>query len=403
MLKDKKVVVGISGGIAAYKVCEVISRLFKAGAEVRVVLTDSAQRFITPLTVATLSRHAAYTDEDFWDSHQPRPVHIDLGEWSDLILLAPLTANTLAKVSLGLADTLLTNIILASNCPVLAVPAMNTDMWQQLSVQSNWRKLQKDERYHILSPNSGLLACDRRGKGRMSEPTEIIEAIESLIHSRGQEDLRNTKILISAGGTREHIDAVRFIGNPSSGKMGLAIAKAAAYRGAEITLVHAPIEARLLEDLPEMERFPVVSSAEMERSLLDQADQFDWIIMCAAVGDVRSKILHNNKLSKADLPESIELETIPDIAAQLGHKKRADQKLIGFAAQTGEITAPALAKLQRKNLDAIAANSIDLPDSGFGSETNQLVFIDKEGRQATIPMAPKLAIAHHLLDFIKQL
>ncbi len=403
MLRDKKVVVGISGGIAAYKVCEVISRLFKAGAEVRVVLTDSAQRFITPLTVATLSRHAAYTDEDFWDSHQPRPVHIELGEWADLILLAPLTANTLAKVSLGLADTLLTNIILASTCPVLAAPAMNTDMWQQLSVQSNWRKLQKDERYHILSPNSGLLACDRRGKGRMSEPTEIIEAIESLIHSQGRRDLAERKILISAGGTREYIDAVRFIGNPSSGKMGLAIAKAAVYRGAQVSLVHAPIEAKLLEDLPDVDRFPVTSSAEMERSLLEQATEFDWIIMCAAVGDVRSKIRHDAKLAKADLPESLDLETIPDIAAQLGQQKRTDQKLIGFAAQTGEITAPALEKLRRKNLDGIAANSIDLPDSGFGSETNQLVFIDKEGRQATIPMAPKLAIAHHLLDFIKQL
>ncbi|OKH18333.1 bifunctional phosphopantothenoylcysteine decarboxylase/phosphopantothenate--cysteine ligase CoaBC [[Limnothrix rosea] IAM M-220] len=403
MLRDKKVVVGISGGIAAYKVCEVISRLFQAGAEVRVVLTDSAQRFITPLTVATLSRHAAYTDEDFWDSHQPRPVHIELGEWADLILLAPLTANTLAKVSLGLADTLLANIILASTCPVLGAPAMNTDMWQQLSVQSNWRKLQRDERYHILSPNSGLLACDRRGKGRMSEPIEIVEAVESLIHSRGRRDLSERKILISAGGTREHIDAVRFIGNPSSGKMGLAIAKAAVYRGATVTLVHAPIEVKLLENLPAVERFSVTSSAEMEQSLLKQAAKFDWIIMCAAVGDVRSRIRHDAKLAKADLPESLELETIPDIAAQLGQQKRADQKLIGFAAQTGDITAPALEKLRRKNLDAIAANAIDLPDSGFGSNNNQLVFIDKEGRQATIPMAPKLAIAHHLLDFIKQL
>lgn len=403
MLKDKKIVIGISGGIAAYKVCEVISRLFKAGAEVQVVLTDSAQRFITPLTVATLSRHAAYTDEDFWDSHHPRPLHIELGEWADLILLAPLTANTLAKVSLGLADTLLTNVILASTCPVLVAPAMNTDMWQQLSVQSNWRKLQKDERYHILSPNSGLLACDRRGKGRMSEPTEIIEAIESLIHSQGRRDLDNLKILVSAGGTREHFDAVRFIGNPSTGKMGVAIAKAAAYRGASVSLVHGPIEACLLEDLPEVSRFPVVSSAAMERSLLEQAANVDWIIMCAAVGDVRATIHHNHKLSKAELPQSLELETIPDIAAQLGKLKRKNQKLIGFAAQTGEITAPALAKLQRKNLDAIAANAIDKKDSGFGSETNQLIFIDKEGRKATIPTAPKLAIAHHLLDFIKQL
>lgn len=403
MLNGKKIVVGISGGIAAYKVCEVISQLFQVGAEVRVVLTDSAQRFITPLTVATLSRHPAYTDEDFWDSHRPRPVHIDLGEWADLILLAPLTANTLAKVSLGLAETLLTNILLASTCPVLVAPAMNTDMWQQLSVQSNWRRLQRDQRYHILDPNSGLLACDRQGKGRMAEPMQILKAIQALIHSRGQADLLGKKILVNAGGTREHFDPVRFIGNPSTGKMGLAIAEAAAYRGAAVTLVHGPIEGRLLENLPNISRFPVTSAAEMEQMMLSQADQFDWLILCAAIGDVRPTVTYDHKLAKAELPQTLALEEIPDIAAQLGQKKRPDQKVIGFAAQTGEVTAPALAKLQRKNLDAIAANAVDQANSGFASETNQLIFLDKEGRKATIPQNSKLAIAHHLLDFIKQL
>lgn len=403
MLKGKKIVVGISGGIAAYKVCDVISRLFQDGAEVRVVLTDSAQRFITPLTVATLSRHPAYTDDDFWDSHRPRPVHIELGEWADLILLAPLTANTLAKLSLGLADTLLCNIILASTCPVLVAPAMNTDMWQQFSVQANWRKLQQDHRYYVLSPNSGLLACDRRGKGRMAEPIEIVRAAQSLIHSRGRADLKDIKILISAGGTREHFDSVRFIGNPSTGKMGLAIAAASVYRGASVTMVHAPIESRLLENLPEITRLPVVSAAEMEAQMLKQAADFDWIIMCAAVGDVRPMTSHDYKLPKAELPQSLELEHIPDIAAQLGQQKRPDQKLIGFAAQTGELTAPAVEKLKRKKLDAIAANTVGQPGSGFASETNELIFIDKAGRKATIPSASKLAIAHHLLDFIKQM
>jgi phosphopantothenoylcysteine decarboxylase/phosphopantothenate--cysteine ligase len=403
MLNGKKIVVGLSGGIAAYKVCEVISRLFQEGAEVRVVLTDSAQRFITPLTVATLSRHPAYTDEDFWDSSHSRPVHIELGEWADLILLAPLTANTLAKVSLGLADTLLTNVMLASTCPVLVAPAMNTDMWQQFSVQSNWRKLLRDQRYHVLSPNSGLLACDRRGKGRMSEPTEILAATKALIHSRGRKDLQDVKVLVSAGGTREHFDPVRFIGNPSTGKMGLAIASAAAYRGAAVTVVHAPIEARLLENLPGMALFPVVSAAEMEQAVLSQADQFDWIILCAAVGDVRPQEQHDHKLAKSELPSQLDLTEIPDIAAQLGQRKRADQKLIGFAAQTGDVTALAFAKLQRKNLDAIAANAVDQEGSGFAGETNQLIFIDREGRKATIPMAHKSAIAHHLLDFIRQL
>lgn len=403
MLNGKKIVVGLSGGIAAYKVCEVISRLFQDGAEVRVVLTDAAQRFITPLTVATLSRHPAYTDEDFWDSSHGRPVHIELGEWADLILLAPLTANTLAKVSLGLADTLLTNVILASTCPVLVAPAMNTDMWQQFSVQSNWRKLLRDNRYHLLSPNSGLLACDRRGRGRMSEPTEILAAIGALLHSRGRRDLQGIRVLVSAGGTREHFDPVRFIGNPSSGKMGLAIASAAVYRGAEVTVIHGPIESRLFEHLPEMVLLPVVSAAEMEQAVLSQAAAFDWIILCAAVGDVRPQQTHGYKLPKSALPSQLDLVEIPDIAAQVGQRKRADQKLIGFAAQTGDVTAPALAKLQRKNLDAIAANAVDQEGSGFAGETNQLVFIDREGRKATIPMAHKSAIAHHLLDFIRQL
>ncbi len=403
MLQGKKIVIGISGGIAAYKVCEVISRLFQAGAEVRVVLTDSALKFITPVTVATLSRHPAYTDEEFWDSQQPRPLHIMLGEWADLIVLAPLTAHTLAKVSLGLADTLLTNVILASTCPVLVAPAMNTDMWQQFSVQANWRRIQENHRYHVLAPNSGLLACDRQGMGRMAEPSEIFMAVQSLLHGRQEADLKGIKLLVSAGGTREHIDPVRFIGNPATGKMGLAIAQAASHRAAQVTIVHAPIEARLLENLQNIKRLAVVSAADMEQVLFQQFSEADWIILCAAIGDVRPMVCHSHKLPKNELPQALELEHIPDIAAQLGQKKRPNQKLIGFAAQTGEIFAPAFAKLKRKNLDAIAANAVDQPNSGFASETNQITFIDKEGRQATIPSNTKFVVAHHLLDFIKQL
>ena len=240
MLRGRRVLIGIGGGIAAYKVCEVVSTLFKAGAEVRVILTASAQEFITPLTLATLSRHPAYTDEMFWQPTHQRPLHIYLGEWAEVFAIAPLTANTLAKLTHGMADNLLTNTVLASTCPVLLAPAMNTEMWQQISVQRNWQQLLTDSRYHGMNTGYGLLACDRVGAGRMAEPAEIFTHIQSLLQTSGKRDLLGKRVLISAGGTREHLDPVRFIGNPSTGKMGLALAQIALHRGAAVTLVHAP-------------------------------------------------------------------------------------------------------------------------------------------------------------------
>ncbi|MGL5806089.1 MAG: bifunctional phosphopantothenoylcysteine decarboxylase/phosphopantothenate--cysteine ligase CoaBC, partial [Xenococcaceae cyanobacterium] len=269
MLSGRKVLIGIGGGIAAYKICEVISSLFKAGAEVRVILTQTAQQFITPLTVSTLSRHRAYTDRDFWQSDRPRPLHIDLGEWAEIFLLAPLTANTLGKLTYGLADNLLTNTVLASRCPILLAPAMNTEMWEQTSVQRNWKLLRQDLRYHNLEPGSGLLACDRVGAGRMAEPTEILIALQSLLHSKGDRDLINKRILISAGGTREYLDPVRFLGNPSTGKMGIALAQAAKHRGAEVTLVHAPIDEHLLTCLKDIRAIAVTSATEMRKEMLN--------------------------------------------------------------------------------------------------------------------------------------
>ncbi|HEY9604729.1 MAG TPA: bifunctional phosphopantothenoylcysteine decarboxylase/phosphopantothenate--cysteine ligase CoaBC, partial [Allocoleopsis sp.] len=239
-LEGRRVLMGVGGGIAAYKVCEVISTLFKAGVQIKAILTQSAQEFITPLTIATLSRHPAHTDRVFWEPIHHRPLHIELGEWADVFVLAPLTANTLGKLAHGLADNLLTNTVLASRCPVLLAPAMNTDMWEQQSVQRNWQQLLTDSRYHSVGPDAGLLACDRVGSGRMAEPSEILSAIESLLHTGGKRDLVGKRVLISTGGTREHLDPVRFIGNPSTGKMGLALAQAALHRGATVTLVHAP-------------------------------------------------------------------------------------------------------------------------------------------------------------------
>ncbi|MDY6782813.1 MAG: bifunctional phosphopantothenoylcysteine decarboxylase/phosphopantothenate--cysteine ligase CoaBC [Cyanobacteriota bacterium] len=400
MLRGKRVLIGIGGGIAAYKVCEVISTLFKAGAEVRVILTQGATEFITPLTVSTLSRHAAYGDRDFWQPTHSRPLHIALGEWAELFAIAPLTANTLGKLTHGFADNLLTNTVLASRCPILLAPAMNTEMWEQLSVRRNWKQLLQDPRYHSVGPDAGLLACDRVGSGRMAEPDQVILAIQSILQTRGRRDLTGKQILISAGGTREHLDPVRFIGNPSTGKMGVAIAQAALYRDANVTLVCAPAESLGLKATA-ARVLPVTSAAQMQGAMLDTLAQADWIIMAAAVADVKPATYSSHKLPKQELPAHLPLEPVPDILAELGLRKQSRQCLVGFAAQTGNIVKPALEKLQRKQLDAIAANPIDVPNAGFGSDTNQAIFLDKQGRQQEIPPCTKLELAHHLLDFIK--
>ncbi|MDZ8186786.1 MAG: bifunctional phosphopantothenoylcysteine decarboxylase/phosphopantothenate--cysteine ligase CoaBC [Nostoc sp. ChiSLP02] len=395
--KFNRVLVAIGGGIAAYKVCELISTLFKSGVEVRVILTRSAQQFITPLTVATLSRHQAYTDDDFWQPSYSRPLHIELGEWADAMVIAPLTANTLAKLAYGMADNLLTNTVLASTCPVLLVPAMNTDMWEQLSVQRNWQQLSIDSRYHGMNTASGLLACDRVGAGRMAEPPEILTYIQSLLHTQGKRDLVGKRVLISAGGTREHLDPVRFIGNPSTGKMGLAIALAALHRGARVTLVHtlANWEAPL-----GVQAIAVTSADQMRHAMLEYLASADIIVMSAAVADVKPREYSTEKLPKRSLPEALPLEPVPDIVAQLAQLKQPHQILVGFAAQTGDIVTPALEKLHHKKLDAIVANPIDKPDSGFGSDNNQAIFLDIQGRQQAIAPCSKLEMAHQLFDFL---
>lgn len=310
-----KVLIGIGGGIAAYKVCEVISSLFKAGIEVKVILTEGAQKFITPLTVATLSRHPAYTDQDFWQPLHHRPLHIELGEWADVFLIAPLTANTLGKLAQGLADNLLTNTVLASTCPILLAPAMNTEMWMQLAVQRNWQILNQDLRYHSADPGAGLLACDRVGTGRMAEPAEISPYLTSLLHTHGKRDLRGKQVLISTGGTREFFDPVRFIGNPATGKMGLALAQAAVHRGASVKLVAGTLPDVSIDR--RIEKFPVVTSEEMQHELLAHFPAADLILMSAAVADVKPASYNVEKLPKKLLPTELQLVTVPDILSKL--------------------------------------------------------------------------------------
>jgi phosphopantothenoylcysteine decarboxylase/phosphopantothenate--cysteine ligase len=374
-----------------------VSTLFKSGVELRIILTKSAQKFITPLTLSTLSRYQAYTDENFWQPIYSRPLHIELGEWADLIVIAPLTANTLAKLAYGMADNLLTNTVLASTCPVLLAPAMNTDMWEQVAVKRNWRQLLTDSRFYGMETGSGLLACDRIGAGRMAEAAEIFIYIQSLLYTQGKRDLVGKEVLISAGGTREYLDPVRFIGNPSTGKMGLALAQAALHRGAKAILVHCPGS----WDVPlGVEAIPVITAEEMQGVMLKHLPSADIIIMSAAVADVKPRDYSSEKLPKRSLPENLPLAAVPDIVAELGNRKQPHQYLIGFAAQTGDIITPAREKLQRKKLDAIVANPIDKVDSGFGSDNNQAVFLDKSGREVEIPACSKLEMAHYLFDFI---
>jgi phosphopantothenoylcysteine decarboxylase/phosphopantothenate--cysteine ligase len=395
--QSKKVLIAVGGGIAAYKVCELVSTLFKSGVELRIILTKSAQKFITPLTLSTLSRYQAYTDENFWQPIYSRPLHIELGEWADLIVIAPLTANTLAKLAYGMADNLLTNTVLASTCPVLLAPAMNTDMWEQVAVQRNWQQLLTDSRFYGMETGSGLLACDRIGAGRMAEAAEIFIYIQSLLYTQGKRDLVGKEVLISAGGTREFLDPVRFIGNPSTGKMGLALAQAALHRGAKVILVHCPGS----WDVPlGVEAIPVITAEEMQGVMLKHLPSADISIMSAAVADVKPKDYSSEKLPKRSLPENLPLAAVPDIVAELGNRKQPHQYLIGFAAQTGDIITPAREKLQRKKLDAIVANPIDKVDSGFGSDNNQAVFLDRLGREVEIPACSKLEMAHYLFDFV---
>jgi phosphopantothenoylcysteine decarboxylase/phosphopantothenate--cysteine ligase len=314
------------------------------------------------------------------------------------MVIAPLTANTLGKLVHGLADNLLTNTVLASICPIIVAPAMNTEMWLQKSVQNNWQVLSQDTRYHLLHTNTGLLACDRIGKGRMAEAKEILSSIESIIASKGKRDLVGKNILISGGNTREYIDPVRFIGNPASGKMGIALANACYYRGGNVTLVAGNINAELLQLLPPIHIIAVTTAQEMDSAMVSNFPQADITYMAAAVADVKPRHYASEKLSKQSLPSSLELEQVNDIVAKLGEMKQPCQKLIGFAAQTGDIITPAIEKLQRKKLDAIVANPIDKDNAGFATDTNEAVWLDTKGEQTRFDRTTKLTLAHKIID-----
>lgn len=401
MFVGRRVLVGVTGGIAAYKVCDVVSTLAQAGAEVRVVLTEGAGRFVAPLTFATLSRARAYTDADFWSAEHGTPLHIHLAQWAEVVLVAPLTANTLAKLALGLADDLLTNTLLAALAPVLLAPAMNTQMWAQPAVQRNWQQVIQSAQFHTSGPGSGRLACDSIGDGRMSEPATLVEHLGSLLLSGGMRDLAGKTVVVSAGSTREFLDPVRFLGNPSSGRMGYALAAACAQRGARVHLVAGPND---LTPPAGVNFYPVTTAAQMREAVLEAFDLCDLAIMAAAVADVRPRDFSPGKLAKADLPEHLVLVPVVDILAELAQRRRPDQRLVGFAAQTGEeILTPARRKLEAKKLDLIVANRVDRPGLGFGTTENEAILLSRSGRSLVVPPVHKLELAHRILDSLETL
>ncbi len=401
-LDGRRVLVGISGSIAAVKLPLVVSALVQRGAEVRCVLTASAAELVSPTALASLSRHRCYLDADQWSHQASRPLHVELAEWADLVLLAPLSATSLGRWVHGLADTLLASTLLATEAPVLAAAAMNTSMWMAAPVRRNWQLLHAMERVMPLGPAEGLLACDRQGSGRMAEPAQLLLALESLALRGWQRDWQGLRLLVSAGPTREPLDPARCLTNPSTGRMGVLLAQAARLRGAEVRLVHGPLQldpALLLG----LERVPVQTAAEMERALIGAQPAADAIAMAAAVADHRRAAPLADKVPKQALERELAggWQTVPDLLAALVERRPAGQRILGFAAHSGDVLAQARAKHARKGCDLLFANPIDQPDAGFGAATNRGWLLGPGERVEELGPAGKLAIAHALLTALR--
>jgi len=394
ILKDKEILIGITGGISAYKICELVRLFVKEGARPQVVMTKNATRFVSPLTFETLSQRAVYTDL-FTGSSQP-VLHIELADKADLMVIAPATANIIGKLAGGIADDLLSTIYLAYTGKVIICPAMNVNMYNHPAVQENLEKLKKRGVF-VLEPEEGELACGWEGKGRLPEPETILEACEQALSPK---DFAGKKILVSAGPTREAIDPVRYISNRSSGKMGYAIARAGVARGAEVVLISGPtsLKAPLGVKLVKVE-----SAEDMFDACKKYASEVDVIIKCAAVADFRPKKAEAQKIKKQLAPQTIELEPTPDIIAELGKKKRKGQILVGFAAETEDLIKNAQKKLKEKNLDIIVANDVTRKDAGFEADTNICTILFRDGKIEQLPKMSKKELAHKLLDYIKQL
>lgn len=397
-MRGKKIILGITGGIAAYKSAYLIRALVKEGAEVQVVMTPAAKEFITPLTLATLSRKPVISEffshrDGSWNSH------VDLGLWADAMLVAPATASTIGKMANGVADNMLVTTYLSCKAPVFIAPAMDLDMFAHPSTRQNLARL-RSYGNHIIEPGEGELASRLVGKGRMQDPDEIIRVLSAFFAASN--DLLGKTILITAGPTYEKIDPVRFIGNYSSGKMGFALAEACARRGAKVRLIAGPVS--LKADHPNILRTDVESADEMYEAAVSAFPDVEIAILSAAVADYRPAAAATQKI-KREGREALSLSLVRnrDIAAALGERKRAGQYLVGFALETNDGVAHAKEKLARKNLDMIVLNSLEEEGAGFACDTNKITVIDREGQMTDFPLKDKKAVADDILDCLKTL
>lgn len=392
MLQGKTVVLGITGGIAAYKMPNLASALVKLGCNVQVLMTQNATQFITAVTFETLTGNKALVDT-FDRNFSFQVEHIAVADRADLVMIAPATANVIAKLAHGLADDMLTTTVLACNCPKIVVPAMNTKMYENPVTQDNLNIL-RHYGWEVVEPASGYLACGAVGKGKMPEPEVLLQVIlHDLAHEK---DMAGKKVLVTAGPTQEALDPVRYLTNHSSGKMGYAIAQAAARRGAQVTLVSGPVA---LKRLPYVETVDVVSAQEMFEAVTARAVEQDIIIKAAAVADYRPTVVAEDKMKKSDDALSIPLERTQDILGWLGQHRQPGQFLCGFSMETQNMVENSRKKLEKKRVDMIAANNLKVEGAGFGVDTNLLTLITKDGLDE-LPMVTKEAAADLLLDSI---
>lgn len=397
-LKGKHIILGVTGGIAAYKSVTLLRLLTKAGAEVQVVMTPAAKEFVAPVTFASLSQKPVVS-EFFTANTGEWHSHVDLGLWADAMVVAPATASTIGKMANGIADNMLVTTYLSAKEPVWIAPAMDLDMMRHPSTVANIERLRSFGN-HIIEPGSGALASGLSGKGRMAEPEEIVATLESHFATAGS--MTGKTVTITAGPTREKLDPVRFISNFSSGKMGYALAEEAARRGARVILVSGPVALEARNPLIEVRR--VESAEEMLAEARKAFAGSDIAIMCAAVADYRPAAVSPSKLKRGDSPAmTLELVRNPDIAATLGSEKRPGQTLVGFALETDDAIAHGADKLRRKNLDMIVVNSLADKGAGFGTETNLVTIITADGRRTAGTLKPKSAVAADIIDSIETL
>lgn len=388
-LQDKAIVLGVSGGIAAYKSAEIVRLLVKADATVRVVMTRNAQEFITPLTLQTLSGNPVATDT--FDLTQESEIgHVRLADTADLVLIAPATANLLAKLAHGIADDLLTTVLLVTRAPVVVAPAMNVHMYAHPATQANLKTL-RERGYAVVDPAEGDLACGYQGQGRLAEPAHVVEAAAAALTDK---DLAGECVIVTAGPNCEPIDPVRFIGNRSTGKMGFALARVARQRGADVTLVSGPTALAV----PRGVEFCAVRTAvEMQRAVEQHYDRATMVVSAAAIADYRPAQVAAQKIKKGDGALSIALERNPDVLAGLGRNK-GSRLLVGFATETEDVVQNAERKLRAKNLDLIVANDVTQAGAGFAGDTNIVTLLDRTGGRAALPLLSKDEVAHRVYD-----